>query len=132
MSKYRLDPLEELRLEKRHFREERKIASQRLSYQLQYLNDNWGSMLTKGVASSIKSKFSETMDNMSSVSSTSVTPFITKARNPWLHNTVTQIILSNLPLIGSAAWNLAKPALIAFGAKKMTSILFGRRGRRKK
>jgi hypothetical protein len=132
MSKYRLDPLEELRLEKRHFREERKIASQRLSYQLQYLNDNWGSMLTKGVASSIKSKFSETMDNMSSVSSTSVTPFITKSRNPWLHNTVTQIILSNLPLIGSASWNLAKPALIAFGAKKMTSILFGRRGRRKK
>ena len=57
MSKYRLDPLEELRLEKRHFREERKIASQRLSYQLQYLNDNWGSMLTKGVASSIKSLF---------------------------------------------------------------------------
>ena len=132
MSKYRLDPLEELRLEKRHFREERKIASHRLSYQLQYLNDNWGSMLTKGVASSIKSKFSETMDNMSSVSSTSVTPFITKARNPWLHNTVTQIVLSNVPLIGSAAWNLAKPALIAVGAKKMTSILFGRRGRRKK
>ena len=132
MKTYKLTPLEELRLEKKRFNEQRSISSQRLSYQLQYLNDNWGSMLTKGVASSIKSKFSETMDNMSSVSSTSVTPFITKARNPWLHNTVTQIVLSNLPLIGSAAWNLAKPALIAFGAKKMTSIFFGRRGRRKK
>jgi len=131
MSKYKLDPLEELRLEKKRFGEERKIASQRLSYQLQYLNDNWGSMLTKGVTSSIKSKFSETMDNMSTSSSTSVTPFITKVRNPWLNNTVTQIILSNLPLIGSAAWNIAKPALIAFGAKKLTSVFFGRNRKKK-
>ncbi|HBT85060.1 MAG: hypothetical protein PHO13_06990 [Fermentimonas sp.] len=127
MSKYKLDPLEELRLEKKRQREERKIASQRLSYQLQYLNDNWGSMLTKGVTSSIKSKFSDTMDNFSTSSSTSVTPFITKVSNPWLNNTITQIILSNLPLIGSVTWNIAKPALIAFGARKITSILFGRK-----
>ncbi len=127
MSKYRLNPLEELRLEKKRLRKERKIASQRLSYQLQYLNDNWGSMLTKGVTSSIKTKFSETVDNISSSSSTSITPFVTKVRNPWLNNTVTHIILSNLPLIGSATWNIAKPALIAFGARKITSALFGRR-----
>ena len=127
MSKYKLDPLEELRLEKKRQREERKIASQRLSYQLQYLNDNWGSMLTKGVTSSIKSKFSDTMDNFSTSSSTSVTPFITKVSNPWLNNPITQIILSNLPLIGSVTWNIAKPALIAFGARKITSILFGRK-----
>src|SRR5690554_210422 len=127
MSKYKLDPLEELRLEKKRQREERKIASQRLSYQIQYLNDNWGSMLTKGVTSSIKSKFSDTMDNFSTSSSTSVTPFITKVSNPWLNNTITQIILSNLPLIGSVTWNIAKPALIAFGARKITSILFGRK-----
>lgn len=131
MSKYKLNPLEELRLEKKRFREEQKIASQRLSYQLQYLNDNWGSMLTKGVASSIKSKFSDTMDNLSTSSSTSVTPFITKVRHPWLNNTVIQIILSNLPLIGSAALNIAKPALIAYGAKKITSILFGRKRSKK-
>lgn len=131
MSKYKLNPLEELRLEKKRFREERKIASQRLSYQLQYLNDNWGSMLTKGVTSSIKSKFSETMDNISTSSSTSVSPFITKVRNPWINKTVTQIILSNLPLIGSAAWSIAKPALVAYGAKKITSILFGRKRNKK-
>lgn len=49
MSTYKLTPLEELRLEKKRLREERAIASRRLSYQLQYLNNNWGSMLTKEV-----------------------------------------------------------------------------------
>lgn len=131
MSKYKLNPLEELRLEKKRFREERKIASQRLSYQLQYLNDNWGSMLTKGVASSIKSKFSETMDNISSNSSTSVSPFITKVNNPWINKTVSRIILYNLPLIGSATWNIVKPALLAYGAKRITSMIFGRKRNKK-
>jgi hypothetical protein len=131
MSKYKLNPLEELRLEKKRFREERKIASQRLSYQLQYLNDNWGSMLTKGVSSSIKSKFSETIDNISSNSSTSVSPFITKVNNPWINRTVSRIILSNLPLIGSATWNIVKPALLAYGAKRITSMIFGRKRNKK-
>ena len=131
MSKYKLGPLEELRLEKKRFKAERKIASRRLSYEIQYINDNWGSMLTKGISSSIKSKFSETVDNLSTPSYASVKPFITKVRNPWLHNTVTQIILSNLPLIGSAIWNITKPALIAFGAKKITSAVFGRKKKKK-
>ncbi|MEA5126764.1 MAG: hypothetical protein VB074_01135 [Proteiniphilum sp.] len=122
MSTYKLTPLEDLRLEKKRLREERIIASQRLSYQLQYLNDNWGSMLTKGVASSVKSKLVETVDNLSSGSSFSVTPFVTKRTNPWL-----SLALSNLPLIGSLSWKVAKPALIAFGIRKIPSMLFGKK-----
>lgn len=131
MSKYKLTPLEELRLEKRHQKEERTIASKRLSYQLQYLNDNWGTLLTKGVTSSIKTKISESMDNLSSGSSASITPFITKQSSSWFDNTAMRIIISNLPLIGSIVWRVTKPALVAFGAKKVTSLLF-RRSKRKK
>ena len=40
MSRYKLNPLEELQLEKKRQKEERAIASQRLSYELQYINDN--------------------------------------------------------------------------------------------
>ena len=47
MSTYKLTPLEELRLEKKRLREERAIASRRLSYQLQYLNNNWAQLHTK-------------------------------------------------------------------------------------
>lgn len=122
MSTYKLSPIEELRSEKKRLREERTIASQRLSYQLQYLNDNWGSMLTKGVASSVKSKLAETIDHLSSGSSYSVTPFVTKRTNPWL-----SLALSNLPLIGTISWKVAKPALIAFAIRKVPSILFGRK-----
>lgn len=125
MSTYKLTPLEELRLEKKRLREERVIASQRLSYQLQYLNDNWGTMLTKGVASSVKTKLAETMDNLSSGSSYSVTPFITKRSNPWL-----SLVMSNLPLIGSLSWKVARPALIAFGIRKIPSMLFGKKRKR--
>ena len=131
MGKYKLNPLEELRLEKRRHKEERAIASQRLSYQLQYLSDNWGSMLTKGVTNSVKSKFAETFDSISASSSTSVTPFITKRHSSWLNNTAMQILLSNLPLLGSVSWRFAKPALIAYSARKVSSLIFGRKRRRK-
>ncbi|MBK5195159.1 MAG: hypothetical protein JJE08_03875 [Proteiniphilum sp.] len=124
MSTYKLTPMEELRLEKKRLGEERAIASRRLSYQLQYLNDNWGSMLTKGLTSSVKSKFAETMDNFSSGSSYSVTPFVTRKTNPWLN-----FAMSNLPLLSSVTWKLTKPALIAFAVKKATSVIFGRRKR---
>jgi len=122
MSTYKLTPLEELRLEKKRQREERSIASQRLSYELQYLNDNWGSMLTKGLTSSMKTKFTETMDNISSGNSYSVTPFVTRKRNPWVN-----LMMSNLPLLGSVTWKLTKPAIIAFALKQGTSMLFGRK-----
>ena len=126
MSTYKLSPLEELRLEKKRYNEQRTIVSQRLSYQLQCLNDNWGTMLTKGVTSSIRTKLSETVDNLSS-GSTAVTPFVTKRVNPWLNNTAMNIIMSNLPLIGSLTWRVTKPALLAFAAKKATSMLFRRK-----
>lgn len=122
MSTYKLTPIEELRLEKKRLREERVIASQRLSYQLQYLNDNWGTMLTKGIASSVKSKLAETVDNLSSGSSYSVTPFVTKRTNPWLN-----LAMSNLPLIGSLSWKVAKPALITYAIRKIPSLLFGKK-----
>ncbi|MEA4917674.1 hypothetical protein [Proteiniphilum sp.] len=125
MSTYKLTPLEELRLEKKRLREERGIASQRLSYQLQYLNDNWGTMLTKGISSSVKAKLAETIDNLSSGSSYSVTPFITKRANPWLN-----LIMSNLPLIGSLSWKVARPTLIAFAIRKIPSLLFGKKRKR--
>lgn len=127
MSRYKLNPLEELRLEKKRYKEERTIASQRLSYELQYLNDNWGSMLTKGLTSSLKSKITETVDNLSTPSSSSITPFVTKGHNSWINNAAVQIIMSNLPFLGSVTWKFAKPALIAFGAKRVTSALFGRK-----
>ena len=122
MSTYKLNPLEELRLEKKRLREERSIASQRLSYQLQYLNDNWGSMLTRGLTSSMKLKFAETMDNLSSGNNYSVTPFVARKANPWVN-----LLVSNLPLLSSVTWKLSKPALIAFALKKGTSLLFGRK-----
>lgn len=124
MNTYKLTPLEELRLEKKRLEGERTIASQRLSYQLQYLNDNWGSMLTKGLTSSVKAKFAETMDHISSGSSYSVTPFITRRTNPWLN-----FAMSNLPLIGSVTWKLSKPAIMAFAVKKAVSVIFGRKKR---
>lgn len=124
---YKLTPLEELHLEKKRLREERAIAEQRLSYQIQYFADNWGGMLTRGVTSSIRSKFSDTMDNFSVGSSSSVTPFVTRKSNPWLG-----LITSNLPQIGGLVWNVARPAIVAFAAKKATSLLFGGRKKRKK
>lgn len=122
MKTYKLTPLEQLQMEQKRLREERTIAEQRMTFQLQYLADNWGSMLTRGVTASIRSKISETMDGISSSGNASVAPFVTK---PSLFNWK-GLIKSNLPLIGSTAWRLAKPALIALATKKATSLLFGR------
>lgn len=128
MKAYKLTPLDELHLEKKRLREERNISGQRLSYQMQYLADNWGSLLTKGVTSSIKTKFSETLDTLSHGSSSSIVPFKTKKSNPWLN-----LAISNLPFISGAAWKVARPAILAFAAKKVTNKLFGgsRKSKRK-
>jgi hypothetical protein len=122
MSTYKLSPLEELRLKKKRLREERDISGQRLSYQLQYLSDNWGSLITRGLTSSIRTRFAETVDNLSAGSFSFETPFFTRTSNPWL-----SLIVSNLPLIGGLVWKLAKPAVLAFAAKKATSMLFRRK-----
>lgn len=130
MSRYKLTPLEELRLEKKRLREERTIAGQRLSYQLQYLNDNWGSMLTKGVSSSIKTKITDRMDQISSGTAPSITPFVTKQTNRWFNNAAINILMANLPMIGSFVWRFAKPAIIAYGVKKGTALLFGKKSKK--
>lgn len=122
MSTYKLTPLDELKLERKRLREERAIAGRRLSYQLQYLGDNWGSLITRGVTSSMKSKFVDALDNFSSGSSSSVTPFVTKKATPWLG-----IITSNLPQIGKLAWRIVKPTIMAFVAKKVSSAIFGKK-----
>ncbi|MDR0334145.1 MAG: hypothetical protein LBI15_11890 [Dysgonamonadaceae bacterium] len=120
MSAFKLSPLEELRLEKKRIREERDIAAQRLSYQIQYLNDNWGSLITKGIASSVRTRFSETVDSfVSGHHSSHDSPFFTRRTNPWL-----SLITSNLPLIGGFVWKVTKPAILAFVAKKASSMLF--------
>jgi hypothetical protein len=125
MSTFRLTPLEELRLEKKRIREERNIAAQRLSYQIQYLNDNWWSLITKGMMSSVRTRFAETVDSfVSGPHSSSDSPFFTRRTNPWL-----SLITSNLPLIGGFVWKVAKPAILAFVAKKVSSALFRRKKR---
>lgn len=126
MKSYKLTPLDKLHLEKKKMREQRAISGQRLSYQIQYLVDNWGSMLTKGVTTSIKNKFSETVDNLSYGSSSSVVPFKTKRpKNTWIN-----LAISNLPLINGIAWRVAKSAFLAFAAKKITGKLLGRKKRK--
>ncbi|MDI3505354.1 MAG: hypothetical protein PWQ81_576, partial [Bacteroidota bacterium] len=49
MKTYKLTPLEQLQMEQKRLREERAIAEQRMGFQFQYLADNWGTLLTKGV-----------------------------------------------------------------------------------
>ncbi len=124
-----MTPLEELRLEKKRLNEQRKISSQRLSYQLQYLSDNWGTMLTKGVSSSIKTKFSETLDNLTG-DVPHIPPYMTRRPRSWLNNAAVNLIVSNLPLIGSIAWKITKPALIAYVTRQATARLFGKRRKR--
>jgi hypothetical protein len=124
MKTYKLTPLEQLKMEQKRLREERAIAEQRMGFQFQYLADNWGTLLTKGVASSIKNKIAETVDGISSAGNASVAPFITK---PSVFNW-RGLIKSNLPfLVSSIAWKAAKPALIAFATQKVSSLIFGRR-----
>lgn len=126
MRTYKLTPLEQLKLEKSRLREERGIAQQRMSYQFKYFSDNWGSLLTKGVTSSIKNKISGTVEGISSAGTSSVTPFVTKPQSfKW-----TNLITSNLSSILPTVWSLAKPALIAFATKKAGSMFFGRSKKR--
>ncbi len=124
MKTYRLTPLDELHLEKKRLREERAISEQRLSYQFQYLSDNWGTILTKGVASSLKSKFAETVGPLASGSLASL-PLRGRRSNLLLN-----LALNNLPQIGSLVWKVAKPSIMAFAAKKVSRMVFGRWRRR--
>ena len=118
MKTYKLTPLEQLQLEKKRVREERIVAEQRLVYQLQYINDNWGSLITRGITSSIKNKFFEKIEDFSGSTALS-SPFATQERSHWLN-----LVVSNLPLLGGATWGLLKPTLLAFATKKAASLIF--------
>ncbi len=128
MSTHGLTPLNELHLAKKKAREERTISERRLSYQLQYLADNWGTLLTKGLSSSVKTKFAETLDNLTQGSHTPLLQQgVSKKGAPYWMN----IVLSNLPLISKILWRVAKPTVFAFTAKRLTSKIFGFGKRRK-
>ena len=126
MGTQRLSPLNELHLAKKAAREERAISEQRLSYQLQYLADNWGTLLTKGLTSSVKTKFAETVDNITHSSSSPLMPMATQKRSGYLIS----LALSNMPLIGKIAWKVAKPTVYAFAAKKLTGKLLNLKRRK--
>lgn len=125
MTKYSITPLDELRLAKKQAREERAIAEQKLSYQLQYLQDNWGTLMGKGLSSSVKTKFVETIDNISqgSFSSNAPLPFMPKNNK---HTQWVNLAIANIPLVSKVAWRLAKPSLYAYTVRKITNKLLGR------
>ena len=127
MARYKLSPLEELRLEKKRLREERHIAGQRLSYQLQYLSNNWGALIIKGVSTSLRTRAMDVVGSLISepLRSDSDSPFFTKNPNPWL-----SLVASNMPLISGIVWKMAKPAVLAFLMKKATAMLFSKKKKR--
>ena len=122
MARYKLSPLEELRLEKKRLREERHIAGQRLSYQLHYVSQNWGSLITKGILSSFRSRIADFTNNLVADSFASDSPFFTASPSPWL-----KLAVANMPLISGVIWKMAKPAILAFLLKKATAMLLSRR-----
>lgn len=120
MKTYKLTPLDQLRIEQRQLGEEIKVAEQKMVFQLQYLNDNWGTMLLRGVTSSVKNKLTETVGHISPVSTSS---YVTRSLGGGWGN----LFFSNYKLIGSIGWKIIKPIALTFLSKKATSMLFRRR-----
>ena len=126
MKTYKLTPLEQLKLEEKQLREEIKISEQKMVFQLQYVNDNWGAMLLKGVTSSIMNKVSDTFEHSSPASSASyLTRSIGSGGWSWGN-----LLLSNYKSIGSIGWKVLKPLALTFLTKKATSKLFPKRKKR--
>lgn len=134
MKTYKLSSLEKLQLEKKRLKEEQIISGQRLSYKFQYLSDNWGMLLTKGVTNSIKNKFTSTADNLSSKSmmAPSTSPFTAMG---FLNNIsgftgiANSLKMVGYSQIGSIIWKIAKPLLITFATKKVSSLFFSKNKR---
>jgi hypothetical protein len=135
MKKYKLSPFEELQLEKKRLKEECIISGQRLSYQVQYLSDNWGTLLTKGVVNSLKNRFMTTAENLSSKNT------MTPSTNPFgfgmkglfssgLSGMANAAAISGFTQVGSIAWKIAKPLLISMVTRKVSSLLFGKSKRK--
>ena len=123
MKTYRLTPLDQLKLEERQLREEIKISEQKMVFQLQYLNDNWGSMLLKGLTSSVKNKVADTFEHISPISPS---PYITRTLGGGWGN----LFLSNYKLVGSMGWKLLKPIALTLLTRKAKSMVFGKKKRR--
>ncbi|HTN67997.1 MAG TPA: hypothetical protein VLZ33_00880 [Dysgonamonadaceae bacterium] len=123
MRTYKLTPLDQLKLEKKQLREEINTAEQKMVFQLQYLNDNWGSMLLKGATSSIKNRLTDTVGQISPVSQSS---YVTRTLGGGWGN----LFLSNYKLVGSVGWKIIKPIALTFLTRRATSMLFHRKKRR--
>lgn len=123
MRTYKLTPLDQLKLEKKQLHEEINTAEQKMVFQLQYLNDNWGSMLLKGATSSIKNRLTDTVGQISPVSQSS---YVTRTLGGGWGN----LFLSNYKLVGSVGWKIIKPIALTFLTRRATSMLFHRKKRR--
>ena len=120
MRTYSLTPLDQLKLEEKQLREEIKIAEQKMAFQLQYISDNWGSMIVKSVSSSIMNKVTDRLDSTSPISTTS---YLTRSigGGGWGN-----LLLSNYKTVGSIGWKILKPIALTFLTKKVTSKLFSK------
>ena len=123
MKTYRLTPLDQLKLEERQLREEIKISEQKMVFQLQYINDNWGSMLLKGITSSVKNKVTNTFEHISPIATS---PYVTRAIGGGWGG----LLLSNYKLVGSMGWKILKPIALTILSRKAKSMIFPRRKRR--
>lgn len=123
MKTYKLTPLDQLRIEEKQLREEIKISEQKMAFRLQYINDNWGSMLLKSTTSSIMNKVTDRAIGSSPVSSSS---YLTRLPGGGWGN----FFLSNYKTVGSVGWRLLKPLALTFLTRKATSILFSRKKKR--
>ena len=123
MKTYKLTPLDQLRIEEKQLREEIKISEQKMAFRLQYINDNWGSMLLKSTTSSIMNKVTDRAIGSSPVSSTS---YLTRLPGGGWGN----FFLSNYKTVGSVGWRLLKPLALTFLTRKATSMLFSRKKKR--
>lgn len=120
MKTYKLTPYDQLKLEKKQLREEIKISEQKMAFQVQYIHDNWGSMLLKSTTSSIMNRVTSRADSSSPVSSSS---YLTRSPGGGWGD----FILSNYKSVGSIGWRILKPIALTFLTKKATSMLFSRK-----
>lgn len=127
MKTYELTPLEKLQAEKERLRDERATAERRMLFQLQYLANNWGTLLAQSVTGVFKNRLLETVENISYAGTNSATTFRTLPRKMKWGN----FLVSNLPNIAQITWRIAKPALITFGTKKIMAMIFKKSKKKK-
>lgn len=121
MKTYRLTPYEQIKLEEKQLREEIKISEQKMAFQLQYIQDNWGSMLLRSTTSSIINRVADR--TTSSSSPISRTPYLTRTVGGGWGN----FFLSNYKTVASIGWRFLKPIALGLVTKKATSMLFSKK-----